>query len=550
MRSPLPLFALLALAPLGGCYEDNEAEPEGPPPVDGGLPPGQICIAGATECDDQGRLRTCLEAGDGWLVERCEGMAACIDGACVEQICAPYAPRCADEATVEICAADGTVFVEPRACAEGERCADGRCLPPVCAPGEVLCGADVVLTCAADGASWDRTPCAEGQRCVDGACAAPPPPPATCEAGEILCGRAAVYTCADDGSSFVEMPCPPGQVCFEGDCIACVRDSDCRARDRACVEGQCVEPPLRIATSSLPPGQVDAGYEAALEAVFGTPPYRWSLAEGMLPRGVGLNGEGIIRGVPQAAGEFPVQLRVTDDDRGTATVDLVLTVVGAGLSIVTAELPEAEEGFGYDARLEALGGVDPYGWLITEGALPAGLQLTADGRISGVPSAIGPFPMTVRVVDAGDPPQAAERELTLEVAVAPLEIVADQILDLFFTRVVTLPTLTVIGGNPLPYDTQLGAQGGLRPYTWTETELDENLRPFVPQAGVPEGLVLAEDGRLSGIVASFDQQIEIEIPFTGIVLTGFFFTAQVADSQEPADTDDAIFLLPTLPLGQ
>jgi len=447
-RYPLALALLLAV-PLGGCFEDNEPEPEGEPVVDSGLPPGAVCAAGQTRCDDEGRLRTCLETGDGWLVERCEGMSTCVDGACIELLCDPYSLRCADEASTETCAADGTAYVEPRACAGGERCADGRCLPPVCTPGEVLCGADVVLTCAADGATWDRAPCAEGERCIDGMCTPPPDPPPSCEPGEVLCGRTAVYTCAEDGSSFVEVPCPAGQVCFEGACIACVRDSDCRARDRACVAGQCVAPPLRVVTDTLPPGQEDAEYEAALEAAFGSPPYRWSLVEGALPRGVGLNGEGVIRGVPQESGAFEAQFRVTDDARGTATADLVLTVVGGGLSIVTAELPGGEEGFAYEAQLEALGGVEPYGWLITAGALPAGLQLGADGRIGGTPSEIGPFPLNVRVVDAGDPPQAAERELVIEIAVAPLEIVADQILDLFLAQVVTLPTLTVIGGNRL-----------------------------------------------------------------------------------------------------
>lgn len=541
-------LALLAL-PLGGCFEDAETEPDGvDAAMDGGLPPGRICRPDETTCDAQGRLRTCLETGDGWLVERCEGEAMCVDGACVERVCAPYTARCADETTVETCAADGAAFVEPTPCAEGETCADGRCLPPVCAPGERLCGEAVLLTCAADGRGWERAPCAEGEQCVSGACAAPPGPGPSCEPGEVLCGRAAVYTCAEDGVGFTEVPCPAGQVCFEGACIACVRDSDCRARDRACVAGQCVPPPLRVVTDALPPGQVDGPYETALEAVFGTPPYRWLLVEGALPRGVGLNGEGIVRGVPQEAGQFPVVFRVTDDARATATAELTLTVLDSGLVVATEALPAAEEGLPYDAQLEALGGEAPYGWLITDGALPAGLALGADGRITGTPSEIGPFPLTVRVVDAGEPPQAAERELVLEVEVAPLEIVADQVLDLFFTRVITLPTLTVIGGNPLPYDTTLTARGGLRPHTWAETDLPANLRQFVPQAGIPEGLVLAPDGRLSGVVASFDQQIEVEIPFTGIVLTGFFFTAEVTDSQAPPDSDDAIFLLPTLPL--
>ena len=142
------LFACCLALALPGCFEDNEPEPEGDPVVDGGLPPGQICRAGETTCDDRGRLRTCLETGDGWLVERCEGMALCLDGACVEQVCAPYETRCVDAGAVESCAADGTGWVEPRDCAEGESCADGRCLPPICDPGEILCGSGVLLTCA------------------------------------------------------------------------------------------------------------------------------------------------------------------------------------------------------------------------------------------------------------------------------------------------------------------------------------------------------------------------------------------------------------------
>ena len=51
-------------------------------------------------------------------------------------------------------------------------------------------------------------------------------------------------------------------------------------------------------------------------------------------------------------------------------------------------------------HLAAAGGVAPYHWTVSVGALPAGLSLSPDGVISGNPSAKGYFPFSVQVVDA------------------------------------------------------------------------------------------------------------------------------------------------------
>lgn len=536
------LWVPLVLAVLGGCYEDNEIEPEGGVDAATG-----VCVPGARSCDVEGRRRICLDYGLGWLVERCAAETACADGECVGSVCSPGERRCG-VGGVERCAADGSGFAPlatGEACGPETSCVDGVCLARSCAPGEVACGEGVRLTCAGDGLGWDRAPCAAGERCVDGACGAPV---ADCAPGEVLCSRTAVIECGDDGAR-VELPCRPGEVCFGGACIACVRDGDCAA-GQACVDGDCAAPPLVVVTAMLPPGQVGEVYAATLEAANGTPGYTWALVEGLLPRGVGLNGAGELGGTPTRAEESAIVVEVTDADGGTARAALVLRVFGPGLSVATEELPPGEEGFAYEAALEVVGGQGPYGWIVVGGALPAGLMLTGDGRIVGTPSEIGPFPIRVRVVDASTPPQAAEADLVLNITVAPLVIVAEQVLDLFITRVITLPTLTILAGNPLPYDTRLEAVGGLRPYAWRETEIPPELRQFVQGAGLPDGLVLAPDGRLSGIVADLGQQVEVEIPFTGIVLTGFFFTAEVTDSQNPADSDSAIFSLPTLNLGQ
>ena len=329
---------------------------------------------------------------------------------------------------------------------------------------------------------------------------------------------------------------------------ACCSDDDCE--DGVCDAGACAPAPLAVLTDALPPAQVDVPYLIDLEAVHGAPPYRWDVAEGALPPGVELNPDGPLSGTPTEVGRFEVTARVTDTEDDVATAKLTLTVLPEGLVVATeSPLPDGEDGEPYEVRFEAVGGVAPYGWLVVDGAPPGGLELRADGTLAGVPNEIGSFPFTMRVVDAGDPPGFAEKAFELDINVAPLRIVGDQVFELFVTRVVVLPTITVVQNIPIPYRTQLTARGGLRPYHWSETEIPEGLRRFLPQAGIPEGLVLEEDGTLRGAVVDTGQVVELVIPFTMIRLTGFFFMAEVADSQGVADTDQAVFLLPTIPIG-
>jgi len=384
---------------------------------------------------------------------------------------------------------------------------------------------------------------------VNGACAEPPPGVTSCPAGQILCGPEGIFACNEDGTGWVETPCAAGEACFEGACVACVGDTGCD-EGAVCRDGQCVPPPLQITTDRLPPAQVGAEYAARFEAGYGEPPYSWALVEGALPAGLALDEDGRLAGTPEAAGAFEVTIEVRDTADARDARAFTLEVHGEGLVITTdSPLRGAEEGSDYEVQFEALGGEPPYGWLIVDGAPPAGLELRADGRLAGVPSEIGDFGFRMRVVDAATPPAFAEKAFALTVEVAPLEIVADQRFDLFVTQIVVLPTITVIRDIPIPYDTRLQAHGGLRPYHWAEQDIPGALARFVPQSGIPDGLVLEEDGRLHGAVVDPDQIIELVIPLTQIRLTGFFFFAEVTDSQPVADRDQAIFLLPTLPIG-
>ncbi len=70
--------------------------------------------------------------------------------------------------------------------------------------------------------------------------------------------------------------------------------------------------------------------------------------------------------------------------------------------IVTESLPATQVGAAYVATLEAEGGNGALTWSVVAGTLPAGLTLSDDGFISGVPTTAGASSFTVRVVDGDD----------------------------------------------------------------------------------------------------------------------------------------------------
>ena len=357
--------------------------------------------------------------------------------------------------------------------------------PVICQPGERVCRPDAALTCSEDGTSWLVEECAEDDVCIDGACT-PPEPPAP--------------------------------------------------------------EPLAITTDVLPPAEVAQPYEAGLNAEGGEGPYTWSEGAG-LPDGLELSANGVVSGTPEQPGDHIVEVGVVDSDGAVAWRDYALTIHPEPISILTEpDLGLVDEGVEMSRDLEATGGVPPYGWFVLEGALPAGVSVDAAGGLTGIPLEAGHFPFVLRVVDAQEPPGWGEQEFGLTVELRPLEIIGDQLFDLFGFAIVTLPMLTIIPNVPLPYETQLQATGGLQPYAWEEQPVPGTLEWLIPQSGIPEGLELQPDGLLTGSVTDTSQQITLEIPFTGISMTGFFFFAEVTDAQDPADSDNALFLIPTLPI--
>jgi hypothetical protein len=93
------------------------------------------------------------------------------------------------------------------------------------------------------------------------------------------------------------------------------------------VEGGVVAPPVRVATTSLPPARHGTPYRARLVATSGVAPYRWMLLE-RAPAGIHLTAGGVVVGTPRAKpGRYVFNVRVRDAAASLATRRLTLRIL-------------------------------------------------------------------------------------------------------------------------------------------------------------------------------------------------------------------------------
>ncbi|MGB6872795.1 MAG: C1 family peptidase [Dehalococcoidia bacterium] len=171
------------------------------------------------------------------------------------------------------------------------------------------------------------------------------------------------------------------------------------------------------------------------------------------------------------------------------------------LSILTTHLSDGVVGEAYEETMEATGGVPPYTWEAT--GLPAGLNCSAVGVISGTPTASGDFIVTVTVTDSFDPANTDSTDLALKVY-PPLEITTTELPE---------------GKVGDAYSATLTATGGKPGYTWGAT-------------GLPARLTCSAAGVISGTPTEDGD---------------FTVTVTVTDSFDPANTDSTDLALKVYP---
>lgn len=158
-------------------------------------------------------------------------------------------------------------------------------------------------------------------------------------------------------------------------------------------------------------------------------------------------------------------------------------VFAASLQIVTKNLPEGIVGLEYNQQVQAQGGTLPYAFSIKSGALPPGLNLSPDGKITGRPTKDGVAKyhnFSIRVVDGTA--QVADQDFSIFIKITQLKI-TNPTGD-------TVPAGTV--GEPYQVFT-FGADGGIAPYVWGNPE-------FTGASFLTDiGLKLSPDGKISGV---------------------------------------------------
>ena len=231
-------------------------------------------------------------------------------------------------------------------------------------------------------------------------------------------------------------------------------------------------PTIAVTPTSLPSGRRNVVYSQALAASGGTAPYGWAVTAGALPAGLALSSAGVLSGTPTANGTFTFTATATDSQGYTGSRAYSLVIAVPLITVIpTSPLPAGRQFAAYTQNIGASGGVMPYTFAVTAGALPAGLTLSGAGLLAGVPTASGSFSFTIRATDSQG--FSGTRAYTLSVTAGP---------------VVTLsPSSLPAGGEGLAYSQVIAASGGTAPYTYAPTS-----------GALPPGLTLSSDGTLSG----------------------------------------------------
>jgi hypothetical protein len=97
----------------------------------------------------------------------------------------------------------------------------------------------------------------------------------------------------------------------------------CNDKDRDNVTTMTAPPPATtFPAQTLPTGQVGVPYSYQLRAEGGTQPYVFEVGQGALPSGVNLSVNGVVGGIPTAAGTYPVIFVVNSSGQFSTSITI------------------------------------------------------------------------------------------------------------------------------------------------------------------------------------------------------------------------------------
>uniref|UniRef100_UPI00292DD1E0 putative Ig domain-containing protein n=1 Tax=Pedobacter nototheniae TaxID=2488994 RepID=UPI00292DD1E0 len=265
-----------------------------------------------------------------------------------------------------------------------------------------------------------------------------------------------------------------------------------------------VNPVISLTAATFPNGLKNIAYPNQTIAVTsgGVAPYNFTVTSGSLPTGLSIDATtGIISGTPTTTGTFNFIISATSACTSTGAQSYSILI--KEILIAPASLTDPTVGQAYSpVTLSATGGVAPYTYAVSAGALPAGLTLSAAGVLSGTPTAVGNFNFTIRATDAAASPGPYSGTISYSITTA--------------APTVAITPVTLL--NPragLSYSQTVAASGGTAPYIYS-----------ISSGTLPGGLSLnTTTGEISGkptatgsfnfAVRAFDSSTGAGVPYAG-----------------------------------
>ncbi len=249
--------------------------------------------------------------------------------------------------------------------------------------------------------------------------------------------------------------------------------------------------------TSISTATVGQGYGFTPTGSGGVAPFRFSVLGG-LPPGIKVRADGALTGIPTQAGSYNVLIRAQDGSGAIVEGSFPFLVLEAGFRISSLSLPDAQIGQAYSQTLTSSGGSGAVSYVVQNGALPPGIQLSSAGVLAGTTTLAGSYPFTIRAIDA-----------TSASTTAALTLIVSSPIVTFITNSLPSGTIGVL------YNQSLAVIGGNGPYS------------FVVNSGVlPTGLTLSQSGLIAG---------------TPTGLGNFVFDVRATDSK--GQTSTAAFLV-------